>query len=336
MSLVDDVRRLWQMPDEKLKEMASEIVSSIFADEIFIRYIVEVSNICQKNCLYCGLRRENTSVLRYQIPEDEVIKLVEEKVNCDGVVSFVFQSGERGDEEFVRYIGRIVEGVKKIGDISVVLSCGEQRRDVYKYWRDCGADRYLLRIETSNPSLYEKIHPKDLLHSWERRKEALILLKECGYQTGSGVMIGLPWQTEDDLISDIVFLKEIDIDMVGMGPYIPTPGTPLFGEKVLSKEERWRLCCKMASVLRIVMPDINIASTTALDLVHPFGRAEMFDWGANVLMPDITPMHYRQEYLIYDGKPALGCDYCIERYSDRILWREKGDPVHYLKRVNDF
>jgi biotin synthase len=239
---------------------------------------------------------------------------------------------------FTKRITSLLHRIKRIGDgaLGITLSLGEQSAEVYKEWFEAGAHRYLLRIETSDPDLFRKIHPDDGYHSYERRIEALMDLKSIGYQAGSGVMIGLPWQNTQHLASDLLFLKEMDFPMIGMGPYVPHDDTPLTimtnsdpGASFPSVAERLELSLKMISLLRILVPDINIAASTALEALHPKGRIMAIRAGANIVMPNITPSDYRKYYNLYDRKALLLED--LDLGEAEIGFGEWGDSLHFNK-----
>lgn len=239
----------------------------------------------------------------------------------------------------------LIKQIKRLSDdkLGITLSCGEQTRETYLRWFESGAHRYLLRIEASNHELFFKIHPQNEMHSYDRRIEALRDLKEAGYQVGTGVMIGLPFQTIEDLANDLFFFRELDIDMCGMGPYLEHEKTPLFKYKylLLSKQERLELSLKMIACLRLLMPDINIAASTALQAIATFGREKALTTGANVIMPNITPFAYRKQYRLYDNKPGVDEDTGlnvislksrIEKSGSKLGYNEWGDSVHFFNR----
>lgn len=205
------------------------------------------------------------------------------------------------------------------GEIGITLSCGEQSEETYRRWFESGANRYLLRIESSSEELYRKIHPHDARHSFSNRMKALETLKKTGYQTGTGVMIGLPFQTIEHLAHDLLFMKQFDIDMCGMGPYIEHAETPLyaFRQHLLGLTQRLNLSLKMVALLRMLMPDINIAATTALQTIEKNARERAIEVGANILMPNITPKKYRDDYFLYQNKP-------VSAQSD-------ADALHFLE-----
>ncbi len=287
---------------------ACEIRSVFAGEKIYVRGLIELSNICRKNCLYCGVRSGNRDVHRYDIPDAEVLELVKNSME-QGYTSLVIQSGERSDQAFIRRIDRLLRQIQLISGraMRITLSCGEQSPETYRRWADSGAHRYLLRIETTNRDLFQAIHPRDEHHSYDSRIRALQSLKEAGYQVGTGVMIGLPGQRVEDLANDLLFLQEINVDMVGMGPYIEHEKTPLYSEKgrLWPPEKRLEKSLLMIAALRLLMKNINIAAATALDVLSPQGRSMAFHAGANVLMPNITPVHFREDYLIYKDKPVL-------------------------------
>jgi biotin synthase len=274
----------------------------------YFRGIIECSNLCIKDCYYCGIRRSNQNVERFQMDEDEIFKEAMWAYEAE-YGSCVIQSGERQDEEYIAMIERVVVRISKYtnGELGITLSLGEQTEETYRRWKKAGARRYLLRIETTNPALYARIHPAD--HSLEMRKECLAALRRCGYQVGTGVMMNLPGQTKRDLANDILFLKGIDIDMVGMGPYIPHADTPMGKEMSpytdKQKKEALVLGLKMIAVTRIVLKDINIAAATALQALEYTGREQGLRCGANVIMPNVTETDYRPKYQLYDNKPCI-------------------------------
>ena len=293
-----------------LREEAYRVKVDTIGPEVYLRGLIEISNICVKNCLYCGIRRD-IRCQRYELSEEEVLATARIAARRR-FGSVVIQGGERTDAAFVRKITRLLKEIKAIdtGDdpsLGVTLSLGEQSREVYEEWFDAGAHRYLLRIESSNPDLFNKIHPNDPLHSYDRRLRALYDLKDTGYQAGTGAMIGLPFQTAEDMADDLLFYKKFDAPMIGMGPYNPHPETPLTLQNVPypSAERRFALGLKMISLLRLLMPDINIAAATALEVLDPRGREKGILSGANVIMPNITPVEQMVKYNLYDRKTLL-------------------------------
>ena len=311
----------------------------------YFRGLIECSNLCMKDCYYCGIRRSNKNVERFQMDEEEIFKEAMWAYEAE-YGSCVIQSGERQDEAYITMIERVVKRIAEAttGEMGITLSLGEQTETVYRRWKDAGAHRYLLRIETTNPDLYSKIHPED--HCIDVRKKCLAALRRTGYQVGTGVMMGLPGQTMEDLANDILFLKEIDIDMVGMGPYIPHSDTPM-GEEIPpyteeQKKEALTLGLKMIAVTRIVLKDINIAAATALQALEYTGREQGLKCGANVIMPNLTETEYRPKYQLYDNKPSTDensamCRGClsgrIKGIGEEIGFNERGDSPHFHKRT---
>jgi len=308
--------------------------------EIYLRGIVEFSNICAKDCLYCGIRRSNRRVERYRMEEDEIIDAALDAYRS-GFTSVLLQAGERTDREFIELAERVVRRLKEItsGGIGITLSLGEQEAATYRRWFKAGAHRYLLRIETSSPRLYRRYHPAG--HDHALRKRCLDDLRRIGYQVGSGILIGLPGQTADDLAEDVLFLKEMDVDMIGMGPYIPHRDTPLFDRASgFSPGRQLELGLRMIAVCRLLMPDINIAATTALQALSPEGWRRGIRAGANVVMPNFTPARYRAAYSIYEGKPAAGdgadplaeLERLFAGLPEKIVTGRWGDSPRFLKR----
>ena len=270
----------------------------------------------------------------------EAVRIAYEK----GYGSVAIQSGEVQSPAFTEKINRILCKAMEIsnGELGITLSCGEQTEATYRKWFNSGAKRYLLRVETSNPELYRKLHPNTRKHSVEKRIEALETLKSVGYQTGTGVMIGLPFQTIEDLADDLLFMKNFDIVMCGMGPYIEHHETPLyqFKDELLPLGKRLNLALKMVAILRILMPDINIASTTALQSIEKNARMRAIQIGANVLMPNITPRKYRDDYFLYENKPVSNqsneddlkvLEKSLAEIGCRIGYGEQGNSRRFYK-----
>lgn len=339
------VRLLVAEGDERqqLFQRAQAVKLQNIGNKVYFRGLIEFSNICAKDCLYCGIRKSNEKVVRYEASDDEILEACRFAwKNRFG--SVVLQSGELSSPAFVKRVDTLLRKIKDLSDneLGITLSCGEQTVETYLQWFESGAHRYLLRIESSNPELYRKIHPEDNFHSFGRRLQALKDLKSCGYQVGTGVMIGLPFQTTEDLANDLLFLKQMDVDMVGMGPYIEHEDTPLytFRNDLKTKQQRFDLALKMVAALRLLMPDINIAAATALQAIDPAGREKALTIGANILMPNLTPCDYRKEYQLYEDKPCLDedaelCRNCLEARIElagcEIGYGEWGDSKHFTK-----
>jgi len=323
---------------EALYKKAYEVKKQYVGTKVYFRGIVELSNVCSKNCYYCGIRSGNTRVGRYTICKEEV--LAEAKwCHEQRYGSIVLQAGERESKAWTDFITELILGIKEIsgGKLGITLSMGEQTEDVYRQWWEAGAHRYLLRIETSDPDLYTTLHPSN--HSYTRRLECIRTLKKLGYQTGTGVMIGLPGQTAEHLAGDILFFYDEDIDMLGMGPFIPHHDTPL-GYLIGTYDPEQALTggLKMIAACRIALRDVNIASTTALQALMPTGRELGLLAGANIIMPNITDTSYRDGYQLYEGKPGLDENACSSRdnleqsilsIGESIGYDEWGDSRHY-------
>lgn len=329
----------------QLLKQSAKTKENVVGNKVYFRGLIEFSNICSKDCLYCGIRKSNSNIIRYEATDKEILEACKFAWE-NRFASVVLQSGEISSPEFVNRVDNLLKKIKQFSnnELGITLSCGEQTLETYLRWKESGAHRYLLRIESSNRDLYYKIHPKNLRHSFDTRIEALQLLKETGYQVGTGVMIGLPFQTYEDLANDLLFFKKMDIDMCGMGPYIEHEDTPLYEYRnlLMTKQERFDLTLNMIAVLRLLMPDINMAAATALQAIDPAGREKALAVGANVIMPNLTPVDYRKEYRLYEDKPCLDedkelCRNClearIEMAGSEIGYGEWGDSKHYFKRT---
>lgn len=320
--------RVQQLYDDAFRTKIDNV-----GNKVYLRGLVEITNICRKNCLYCGIRRDNPSNDRYEIDIEDVIPAAKFAYE-QGYGSMVIQGGERHDKKFRDKITSILKEVRKISSespLGITLSLGEQPFDVYQEWFEAGAHRYLLRIESSTQELFEKIHPVDESHSFQTRLTALEDLRRAGYQVGTGVMIGLPFQTLGHLADDLLFFNSFDIDMCGMGPYLEHSQTPLYQYKdlLIPKEERLELSLKMVAILRLMMPKINIAATTAMQSIDPAGREKAILAGANVIMPNLTLTEVRGDYSIYENKPGVGEDASITSSSLERMLQNAGIPIGY-------
>ena len=326
---------------EALYKRAYEVKKQYVGTKVYLRGLIELSNICTRNCYYCGIRKDNHLLERYYIDKEEVLK---EAKWCfeQHYGSLTIQAGERSDKSWIDYIEELVKEIKTLtdGKMGITLSLGEQSEETYRRWFETGAHRYLLRIETSNPELYKSLHPAE--NSFENRLGCIRSLKKIGYQVGSGVMIGLPNQTMEDLADDILFFYDEDIDMIGMGPFIPHHQTPLaYLLATFNPEEALEQALKMIAVTRIALKDVNIASTTALQALHPKGRELGLLAGANVLMPNITDTRFREGYQLYEGKPGLNenalairkaLEESIYSIGESIGYDEWGDSPHFKNK----
>ena len=293
-------------PAEDLYQRADRVRHDTVGDEVHLRGLIEFSNICRNDCLYCGIRRSNRHVQRYRMDDDELVETAR-RAAALGFQTIVLQSGEDLHFDQARMC-RIIEQIKRL-DVALTLSVGERDYADYKAFREAGADRYLLRIETTDRDLYHRLNPG---MSWERRHECLLMIRELGYEVGSGIMVGQPDQSIASIADDLLYLKELGIDMAGIGPFIPHPETPLADAEGGSLE----LALRTMAVMRLLMPDINIPATTAMESLHPQGRIMALKAGANVVMPNVTEGEYRRLYELYPGKICVNdtpahCRSCI-------------------------
>ena len=280
--------------------LAREIADDTFGRKVYLRGLVEISNRCSGGCYYCGLRAENRIVNRYSLSEEEIVAACTRGYEL-GLRSLVLQGGEIKSDG--KDIADVVRRIKtEMPDVAVTLSLGEQSEDVYDLWRRAGTDRYLLRHESATKEHYERLHPERM--SFETRMRCLYTLRSMGYQIGAGFMVGSPFQREEELAREVEFLLELRPEMVGIGPFIPQSATP-FAEKRRGGVEQTLL---MVSLARLALSKALIPSTTALASSDSEGTARGIMAGANVVMPNITPLRYRPDYAIYDGKKSFGTE----------------------------
>ena len=298
--LKDDSNNDW------LFSLADKTREEYVGDEVHLRGLIEFSNICKRQCKYCGLRCEDKFIDRYRISKENIISYAEHAVNM-GYKTIVLQSGE--DEYYnTDLMCEIIERIKKLG-VALTLSIGEKTYEEYKAFKEAGADRYLIRIETTDKTLYNQMHPN---MDFDNRVRCLENLGRLGYEVGTGCLVGLPNQTIESLADDILFFKEINADMVGIGPFIPHPHTPLKDSVTGS----FTLALKVMALTRILLKDINIPATTAMETLNPNGRIIALQSGANVVMPNVTTTEYRAKYEIYPNKICINenpdkCKGCI-------------------------
>lgn len=346
----EDIIVLLSANEEKTKKLfarAAEVKEKYVGNKVYFRGLIEFSNICGKNCYYCGIRAGNNNVERYNLSDEEILDCARFAFE-NHYASVVLQSGEIANEVFTQRIEYLLTEIKKLSDnkLGITLSLGEQTEEIYQRWFDAGCHRYLLRIETTNQELFQKIHPNNSHHSFETRLDCLKNLRKTGYQVGTGVMIGLPFQTLEDLANDLLFIQDFDVDMVGMGPYIEHQDTPLFEYRhlLLPRSERLTLGLKMIAILRVMMKDINIAAATALQAIDPMGREKGIKVGANIIMPNVTPGQYRNNYKLYQDKPCTDenpddCTQCLEARinmtGNSIGFDEWGDSKHFLNKKTE-
>ncbi len=307
--------------NEQLFEYADIVRKNHVGDEIHLRGLIEFSNICRCTCFYCGLRCENKIIERYRINPDEIIQYAKNAADR-GYKTIVLQSGE--DSFFTREkICKIIKEIKK-NNVALTLSIGERTLDDLKAFKDAGADRYLLRIETTDENLYKSLHPN---MDFKNRISCLYNLQKLGYETGSGCLVGLPNQAMKSLADDILFFKENNFDMIGIGPFISHPDTPLKN----APNGNFILSLKVMALVRILMKDINIPATTAMETLNPQGRIIALQSGANVVMPNVTTSKYRKKYEIYPNK------ICINEETDKCTNCIK-NKIHAIGRTisNDY
>lgn len=284
-----------------LTHTAKKKTESIFGNKVRIRGLLEITNVCRNNCYYCGLRKNNRDIRRYTLSDDEIISSCH-KAYDTGFRTFVLQGGENPAMTKER-VATIVDTLHtNHPDAAITLSLGEWSDDAYQLFREAGASRYLLRHETRNPAHYGQLHPPEM--DLDNRLRCLSTLKHLGFQTGTGIMVGSPYQTIDHIIEDLHYMRSINPEMVGIGPFIPNSATAFAKHPHGSVE----LTTKLISILRLMFPNANIPSTTALATVASDGRTKGLLAGANVVMPNITPIRYRKDYSIYDNKAALGSE----------------------------
>ena len=318
---------------EYIGEKARRIRREIYGTSVYVRGLIEFTNLCRNNCLYCGIRRSNHHCDRYRLTKDEILECCAAGYEL-GFRTFVLQGGEDAywnDEILCGLIRQIKE---RYQDCALTLSIGERSRESYQKLYDAGADRYLLRHETADKTHYEKLHPAEM--SFDNRMKCLMELKEIGYQVGCGFMVGSPWQTPETLAEDLKFIEEFSPDMCGIGPFIPHKDTPLGNHDAGTLEETlWLL-----SIIRLMLPHVLLPATTALGTIHPKGREMGILAGANVVMPNLSPVSVRKKYELYDNKICTGdeaaeCRACLARRMQSVgyeLVKDRGD----VKRKRNF
>ena len=311
-----------------LRSLAVAERKKIYSNDVYIRGLIEFSNNCKNDCLYCGIRRSNKNADRYRLTNEEILSCASEGHRL-GFRTFVLQSGEDPywNDERLR---RLVQQIKKAHpDCAVTLSVGERPFESYKRLKDAGADRYLLRHESASEDLYKKLHPASM--SFSGRMECLKNLRSLGYSVGAGFMVGSPFQNEEDLACDLKFIETFSPQMCGIGPFIPHKDTPFANESAGSVE----LTCFLISVIRLIKPNILLPATTALGTLASDGREKGILSGANVIMPNLTPVAVRKKYSLYDGKICMGeesaqCKFCVDKKIAAIGYKtvvSRGDII---------
>lgn len=321
---------------EFLRERARITAQKQFGNKIYTRGLIEFTNYCKNDCYYCGIRRSNRCVERYRLTNEEILSCCKEGYEL-GFRTFVLQGGEDGsysDEDIVELLRMIKTDFP---ECAITLSIGEKSYESYLKYYQAGADRYLLRHETATEEHYQKLHPANL--SLSNRKQCLQNLKEIGYQVGAGFMVGSPFQTTENIIEDLFFLKELDPQMVGIGPFLPHHETP-FADQAKGTMEQTLV---LISIIRLMLPNALIPATTALGTVHPNGRELGILSGANVVMPNLSPTIVRKKYQLYDNKICTGdeaaeCRTCLDRRMNKIgyeLTVDRGDYRTATSAVTD-
>lgn len=317
---------------QRLKEEAVRLREEHYGRDVYIRGLIEFTNYCKNDCYYCGIRRSNRNVTRYRLTKEEILDCCKEGYAL-GFRTFVLQGGEDlyyTDER----MAEIVRAIRaSYPDCAITLSIGERSYESYKLLREAGADRYLLRHETADEALYHSLHPSEM--SLAERKQCLYHLKELGYQVGAGFMVGPPGQTVEDLAEDLVFLKELEPQMVGIGPFIPHHDTRYAKEPAGSVARTLLLL----SIIRILLPKTLLPATTALGTLDPLGREKGLAAGANVIMPNLSPVKHRKEYELYDNKICTGeeaaeCKGCLARRVESVGCRLVSDRGDFKESIS--
>ena len=341
--LIEQLRDEKNLTDEQMKELietdvydkelfasAVDIREKAYGKDVYIRGLIEISSYCKNDCYYCGIRRSNEKAQRYRLFREEILECCVTGYDL-GFRTFVLQGGEDPYFTDERICGIVSEIKERFPDCAVTLSLGEKSRESYQQYFDAGADRYLLRHETAGAEHYKNLHQAELLQ--EHRMQCLRDLKKIGYQVGSGFMVGSPYQKTEDLISDLRFLQELQPDMIGIGPFITHQDTPF--REFTSGE--LTLCLRMVAILRHLFPEVLLPATTALGTIHPNGRELGLLAGANVVMPNLSPVGVREKYSLYDNKICTGeeaaeCRGCLENRVASAGFQivvDRGDRKHF-------
>jgi biotin synthase len=302
-----------------------------YGRKTYLRGLIEFSNFCQQNCFYCGIRKDNRLVERYRLSNDEILACCREGYRL-GYRTFVLQSGEDPYYTDERLVKIVTDIRSQFPDSAITLSVGERTYESYKRLFVAGTDRYLLRHETASEDLYQRLHPAMSFHN---RRQCLEQLKEIGYQVGAGFMVGLPGQSNEDLVRDLMFIKELEPQMVGIGPFISHPNTPLGGLQGGTVEKT----LVMLALTRLLLPEVLLPSTTALGTLDPLGREKALKVGANVVMPNLSPVDVREKYELYKDKICTGdesahCRVCIEKRINSAGFKvnmERGDQLSWRR-----
>lgn len=314
-----------------LSAYARKIAQGHYGNRVYTRGLIEFSNHCHNDCYYCGIRRSNKNAQRYRLNKEGILACCEEGYGL-GFRTFVLQSGEDRYYTDDKLVDIIVSIKSRYPDCALTLSLGEKEIESYQRFYDAGADRYLLRHETSNAEHYRQLHPQSMCI--DHRKQCLRNLKAIGYQTGCGIMVGSPLQTLENIVEDLHFIKELQPEMVGIGPFLPHHDTPFCDEQAGSLT----LTLTLLSIIRLILPDVLLPATTALGTIHPQGREQGILAGANVVMPNLSPLSVRKKYMLYDNKICTGdeaaeCRVCLSNRMKSIGYEivtDRGDNVRML------
>lgn len=327
---LEELKILLTIEDKKslsyIAERGAKTAESIYGRKVFIRGLIEFTNYCRNDCFYCGIRRSNRGVQRYRLTKEQILSCCDEGYKL-GFYTFVLQGGE--DPYFIDdRLCDIITSIKmKYPDCAVTLSFGERPRESYQAYFDAGADRYLLRHETADKEHYSRLHPAEM--SFENRRRCLMDLKEIGFQTGCGFMVGSPYQSMETIYKDLQFIRGLKPEMVGIGPFIPQKDTPFCNEAAGTMD----MTVRLLSIIRLMHPPVLLPATTALGTVDPYGRERGILAGANVIMPNLSPLDTRDKYSLYDNKAFSGDEAaeCLEQIQERIenigykIVKERGD-----------
>ncbi|MBK8805785.1 MAG: [FeFe] hydrogenase H-cluster radical SAM maturase HydE [Bacteroidales bacterium] len=339
---INDIVELLSSTEEEMDllfEYARELRDQTVGNKIYLRATLYLSNICSKNCLFCGLRKENNAIERFSIEENE-IESIAQKVITEKYQSLYIETGERQDSKFIDKIDRIVKSIKdeSLTDIGITLACGEQKPETYSKWFKSGAHRYILNLETTNDFLYQHITPNDFDHNLDYRKRCLKSLLKIGYQVGSGIMTGIPYQTHEDIATDLKYLADSNIHKFIAGAYIENSSTPLYEENkyLLTQQERMLLSLKCIAIMRIMMPDIAIIPSSSILAMDKLGWQKAINAGANIILPNITPALETSKYDIYNSDNQVQSmsleNISLDQKRNPIAFGEWGDSLRYFAK----
>lgn len=322
----------WSAKEEEyLYAQARNVREEIYGKDVYLRGLIEFTNYCRNDCYYCGIRRSNRKAQRYRLTKEEILDCCRKGYELE-FRTFVLQGGEDGFYTDEMICG-IVSGIKsKYPDCAVTLSVGEKSYASYKAYFDAGADRYLLRHETADREHYRRLHPAG--QDGEKRKQCLYNLREIGYQVGCGIMVGSPGQKPEYIVEDLIFMKKLMPDMIGIGPFIAHKDTPFADEPSGTLDDTLHLL----GILRLMFPHVLLPATTALGTIHPMGREKGLLAGANVVMPNLSPAQVRGKYLLYDGKICTGdeaaeCRMCMQRRIEKTGYQVKVSRGDARKKI---